>query len=118
MDTDDKAIRTTVRNYVEGMTFANETMLRQAFHPLCKIIGHYEGALEWLSLDEFIEAINAEGPQEKLLSWKLRTLNISGDTAAVKVTDKYAGMKFTDYLSLLKLEEGWQIVNKLYYLHP
>jgi hypothetical protein len=116
MDTDDKAIRQTVRAYVEGMTLANEALLREAFHPQCNIIGHYEGALEWLSLDEFIEAINAEGAQDALPSWKIRTLNISGDAAAVKVTDKYAGMKFTDYLALLKLQDGWRIVNKVYYL--
>ena len=31
--------------------------------------------------------------------------------------DDYVGMRFTDYLSLLKINERWMIVNKLYYLH-
>ena len=34
-----------------------------------------------------------------------------------KVTDEFMGMHFTDYLSLLQVGNGWQIVNKLYYLH-
>ncbi|MEK1931774.1 MAG: nuclear transport factor 2 family protein, partial [Pararhizobium sp.] len=32
-------------------------------------------------------------------------------------TDEFAGMRFTDYLSLLKIGGHWVIVNKLYHLH-
>ncbi len=78
---DGAAINRVLTDYVEGMTFGDEARLRQAFHPSCKIIGNYHGALEWASLDEFM------------------------------------GMHFTDYLSLLQVGNGWQIVNKLYYLH-
>jgi hypothetical protein len=35
----------------------------------------------------------------------------------VKVTDDFAGMRFTDYLSLLKIDGRWMIVSKLYHLH-
>ena len=101
------------------MSYADETAMRRAFHPDCKIIDHYEGALEWLSLDEFIESIKAvEAPAEPSVSdWTIVSVDITGDAASAKVGDTFMGMKFTDYLSLLKIEGTWVIINKLYFLH-
>ena len=116
---DKEHISVVVRNYVEGMVFADEVLLRHAFHPACRIIGHYHGELEWASLDDFISAIKAEGPAAKGIEpyWDTKSVDITGDAAAVKVIDDYAGMRFTDYLSLLKINERWMIVNKLYYFN-
>jgi hypothetical protein len=116
---DKEHIGVVVRNYVEGMVFADEALLRQAFHPACRIIGHYQQALEWLSLEDFISAIKAEGPAAKEVEpyWQTVSVDITGDAAAVKVIDDYAGMRFTDYLSLLKINERWMIVNKVYFLN-
>lgn len=116
---DTELINLVVRNYVEGMVFADEVLLRQAFHPDCRIIGHYLKELDWLSLDEFIGAIKTEGPAAKEVKpfWEIINLDITGDAAAVKIIDDYIGMRFTDYLSLLKIDHRWMIVNKLYYYH-
>ncbi|MGV8889333.1 MAG: nuclear transport factor 2 family protein [Pseudomonas sp.] len=116
---DKEHISVVVRNYVEGMVFADEVLLRQAFHPACRIIGHYHKELEWLSLNDFISAIKAEGPAAKEVKpfWETVSVDVTGDAAAVKVIDDYVGMRFTDYLSLLKINERWMIVNKVYYLN-
>ncbi|HEX8593409.1 MAG TPA: nuclear transport factor 2 family protein [Pseudomonas sp.] len=114
-----KAVQLTVQHYVEGMVYAREAALRQAFHPDCRIIGHYHGKLEWLTLDDFIESIVSEGPAQEGVEarWEVQTLDVTGDAAAVKVTDEYMGIAFTDYLSLLKIDKHWRIINKLYYCH-
>lgn len=116
---DKEHISLVVRNYVEGMVFADETLLRQAFHPSCRIIGHYHKELEWLSLDDFISAIKSEGPAAKDTKpfWDVINVDVTGDAAAVKLLDDYIGMRFTDYLSLLKIDHQWRIINKLYYYH-
>lgn len=116
---DKEHIDLVVRNYVEGMVFADETLLRQAFHPSCRIIGHYHKELEWLSLDDFISAIKSEGPAAKDTKpfWDVISVDVTGDAAAVKLLDDYIGMRFTDYLSLLKIDHQWRIINKLYYYH-
>ncbi|AWM92672.1 hypothetical protein DJ564_18580 [Pseudomonas sp. 31-12] len=116
---DKEHISVVVRNYVEGMVFADEALLRQAFHPACRIIGHFQQTLEWLSLEDFISAIKAEGPAAKEVEpfWQTVSVDITGDAAAVKVIDDYVGMRFTDYLSLLKINERWMIVNKVYFLN-
>ncbi|MGE8154779.1 nuclear transport factor 2 family protein [Pseudomonas vancouverensis] len=117
--TDAEQIDLAVRNYVQGMVFADEALLRQAFHPACCIIGHYQQELEWASLDDFIAAIKVEGPATAGVQpfWQVLQVDVTGDAATVKVIDDYAGMRFTDYLSLLKVDGRWVIINKLYYLH-
>lgn len=114
------AIREVVRDYVEGMVFADEARLRRAFHPDCKVIGHYQGDLEWMGLDDFVAAVLAGGAAEEgsQATWEIKALDVTGDSAAVQVLDDYLDMHFTDYLSLLRTDAGWVIVNKLYYLHP
>ena len=42
---------------------------------------------------------------------------MTGDTAVVKVIDEYLGSKITDYLTMLKTDGRWVIVNKVFYVH-
>jgi len=116
--TDDDEIRASARSYVEGMISADENALRVAFHPSASIIGNYQGAVEWLSVDGFIAevlAVGASTPTED--AWEVVAVDITGDAALAKTTCAYAGAEFTDYLSLLKIEGHWKIVAKLYRLH-
>ncbi|MDH4566558.1 nuclear transport factor 2 family protein [Pseudomonas sp. BN414] len=118
--TDRDSIHQVLRNYVEGMVFADLDRLRSAFHPDCRIIGHYHGDLEWLSVDDFAGALGDAGPvlaEGETPVWEVQSLDITGDSASAKVVDDYADMRFTDYLSLLKIGGRWTIINKLYYLH-
>jgi hypothetical protein len=48
----------------------------------------------------------------------IHSIDVAGDTASAKVTDDFAGLRFTDLLSLLKVDGHWQIVSKVYYIHP
>jgi hypothetical protein len=110
------AIAETVQTYVEGMCGADETKLRAAFHPKAPVIGHLEGELEWDSLDEFIEAVKSvvETPDPNP-SWTLQSVDIVGDTAVARAATAVAGMRFTDTLSLLRVEGNWVIVAKTYF---
>ena len=116
---DQQAIGAVVHVYVDCMAFCNEAALRKAFHSDAKIIGNYEGAVEWMSREDFIAAILAEPPLSPGMQplMDVEITDIEGDAAFVKVTDEFAGMRFTDYLSLLKIGGHWVIVNKLYHLH-
>ncbi|PZM12277.1 nuclear transport factor 2 family protein [Rhizobium tubonense] len=116
---EEQAIRAVIHLYVDGMAFANEPALKKAFHRQAAIVGNFQGAVEWLSRDEFIASIMAEAPAapgtQPLM--EIEMIEITGDTASVRVIDEFAGMRFSDYLSLLKADGRWTIVNKLYHLH-
>lgn len=116
---DEQAISAVVHLYVDGMAFANEGALRKAFHPDAAIIGNYRGALEWMTRDGFIKAVLDQGgaPPGTQPEMDVEMTDIAGDAATVKVIDSFAGERFSDYLSLVKIDGRWVIVNKIYHLH-
>ncbi len=87
--------------------------------PAAAVIGNYQGEVEWLSLDQFIAAILDAGaaPVGHSPYWDIESIDRTPDSAVVRVVDDFAGMRFTDHLSLLKIGAEWRIVNKLYHLH-
>jgi hypothetical protein len=116
---EEQAIRAVIHLYVDGMAFGNEPALKKAFHSQAAIIGNYRGAVEWMSRDELIAAILAEKPAEPGSQplMEIEMIEITGDAASVRVVDEFAGTRYSDYLSLLKIDGRWTIVNKLYHLH-
>jgi hypothetical protein len=111
-----EAIAAVVEDYVTGMARGDGTLLRRAFHPKASSIGHFDGDLEWASVEEFIadcetEAIGAEAP---VPPYKIESIAIAGDTAIVRVHDVWAGHNFRDTLTLLLHEGRWQIVSKVF----
>ena len=112
-------IDAVVRDYLDGMVFADEARLHAALHPRFCCIGNFEGGLEWDSRDAFIAGVkaNAAPPADGRYYSRVLSTDVTGDTAAVKVENDYLGMRFTDYLTLLRLDGGWVIVNKVFHHH-
>ena len=104
--------------YYEAMVNADEAQLRQVFHPKASIIGNAYGALEFDSLDAFIagtcDAKTGKGPFE----YHVDSVVVKGDTAAITVGGYSYGAWITDHLSLLKIDDQWQIVAKTFYIDP
>jgi hypothetical protein len=116
---EEQAVQAVIHLYVDGMARAHAGALRKAFHPKASIIGNYDGKIEWLSLDDFIAEVGSHeaAPADAQPLLQIETLDVTGTAASVKIVDDYAGMRFSDYLSLLKVDGRWVIVNKIYHLH-
>jgi hypothetical protein len=113
-----ETIAQTVSDYVQGMTYADASLLREVFDPRASIVGNYEGATEWLSLEDFIHQIrsNDQGLQEQQQEFEILGIDKTGDTASVKLTTRFAGLGFSEYLTLLERDRNWTIIHKLYYV--
>jgi hypothetical protein len=119
LSSDFKALEAVARDYLDGMTYADEARLRRAFHPKAHIVGHFRGRFEFDSLDAFIAACKAESlPPGTPYRSAVASIEVTGDIAVMRLTDDYVGLSFTDYLSLVKHDGRWQIVNKVFYVHP
>lgn len=117
---EEQAISAVVHLYVDGMAFANEGALRKAFHPNASIVGNSEGgAVEWLTRDAFIATVATQGPAppETQPLMEVEMIHITDDAASVKVVDEFAGARYSDYLSLLKIDGRWLIINKVWHRH-
>ncbi len=113
------AIRAVVADYLDGMIYGDYERLRSSMHPQCMQAGHYKGQYEFLPRDEFIEAIKTETPQDPATPYlsNIKSIDVTGDIAAVKLSDDCFGTTWTDYLTLIKHDGKWQIVMKAFYDH-
>ncbi|GJL81797.1 MAG: hypothetical protein DHS20C01_14310 [marine bacterium B5-7] len=104
-------------DYFTAMMEANEAELRRIFHPRAYIIGHFDGTLEFSELDEFIgSTVDAKTGNEPFV-YRVDEFSQVGDTALVTVTGYCYGAWITDRLSMIKLDDRWQIVNKTFYTY-
>ena len=113
-------LRAVVQDYLDGMIYVDEAKLQRAMHPKCQVIGHFNGRLEYDPRDEFIAAVKRDGGPAVGTPYFAEIVSIdkAGDTAVVKSNNDYLGVRFTDYLTLLKTDGRWVIVNKVFYAHP
>ena len=111
-------ITAIVGKYYHAMVDATEAHLRDVFHPGASVIGNFDGALEFSSLDEFItstaDAKTGEGPFE----YRIDNVNLVGDTAVITVGGYSYGIWITDNLSFVKIDGKWRIVAKTFYAEP
>jgi len=113
-----QAITATVQEYFEGMYLRDLDRLRKAFHPTACLYGHYKGSFARIPLEEWLTAVASRSiPAESGEAFDMRIVatDATGQVATVKVADLYRGLRFTDYLSLAKVDGLWVIVNKTFH---
>lgn len=114
-------ISQTVQDYFDGMYYRDIGRLRKAFHPKAYLFGYRNGECLHISGEEWFHMaesrpVPAESGEE--YDMQLVSTDVTGAVATVKVTDLYQGMRFTDYLTLLKSDESWLIINKAFPIDP
>jgi protease I len=114
------SIGKTVQYYFDGMHFCDTSRLRKAFHPDAFLFGYYHGEFSRISLEDWISEVEGmDKPSEtgEVFDMVIVSTDVTGPAAQVKVTELYAGVRYTGYLSLMMVDEDWKIVNKLYHSH-
>ena len=113
------AIEAVILEYLEGMIYGQRDRLERAMHPRCLQAGHFGGIYEYFDRETFIRSVEGETalPPGTLYRLELVSIDMTGDVAVVKVEDDCFGTTFTDYLTLIKHEDKWQIVMKAFFDH-
>jgi Putative lumazine-binding len=118
-DSEDAAIRETIQHYFQGHATGNGEHFRKAFHTDAKLFFIREGKLTQWTSEEYIARANGKpAADEDQRKRKIDSIDISGNAAIVKVTLDYPKVVFTDYMSMLKIDGQWKIVNKTFYAKP
>jgi hypothetical protein len=116
---DREQFESVVENYYNAMYRGEPELIRKAFHPEARLQGIMEGqSFHGLTRENFCKFVTLmPTPADKgdPHDVKFEVLDITGAQAVLKITDYVFGVWFVDYLSLLKTEDGWKIVNKTYY---
>jgi len=112
------AVTELARLYYEGMMSADEAMLNRAFHPRASIVGNEGGELYWATVEQFAAECEAAAGQAGERAWQIDGLSFEGDTALLRLGNRYAGVWYSDDLSMLRADGDWRIVHKTFYPHP
>ena len=99
--------------------------MRKGFHPDFAIFSAKGNNISRYPIDAWIKSTekrkqdpNFDKAQAKM-DCKIASLDVTEGCAAAKIEiSKNGKMVYTDYLSLLKFEDGWKIVAKVYHAHP
>lgn len=108
----------TVQSYFDGMHFGDTQRLRSAFHPDAYLFGYYHGDFSRMSFEDWMSEVEGmDKPSEtgEVFDMAIVATDVTGPIAQVKVTELYAGLRYTVYLSLMLIDGSWKIVNKLYH---
>jgi len=117
-EADIAAVTEMVRAYYDGMIEGDAAKLGRAFDPRASIVGNEGGELTWATLEEFAAECQAAASHAGPYEWRIERLSFEGDTALVRLGGKYAGVWYSDDLSLVLIDDAWRIVHKTFYPHP
>lgn len=111
-------VRTAIQDYFWGIYSADIERLRRAFYRNAILNGYRDGAFREILLDEWLDKVAKRPvPAEngEIFDMTIESIDLTGDVGSVKVRNLYMGLRFTDYLSMAKIEGRWQIVNKTFH---
>lgn len=114
---EDAAVRAAIEHYFRGHATGDGAHHRNAFHPEGRLVFVRDGKfMQWTS-DEYIGRSSGkpaadEAQRKRVIDW----IDVTGDAAVVKLRLLYPEVTFTDYMSLLKIDGTWKIVNKTFHV--
>jgi protease I len=111
----------TVQDYFDGLYHSDVEKLKSAFHPQAAVVGYFQGQFLFNTFEGFLEFVaSTPAPSKSGEAYDMRIVSMDlMDTAGVvKVADLYLGLRFTDYLSMAKIDGRWVIINKNFYHEP
>lgn len=113
---DQQAVTATVKLYFQGHATGDGEYFRRAFHTDAKLFWIKDGKLAQKTSAEF--AAGAGGKPEADEAKRVRKIalvDIADDVAVVKVELDYPSAYIVDYLSLVKIDGTWMVINKIFH---
>lgn len=112
---DYQKIKDVVMQYVNGCATGDVELAKKAFHKDAVMFGYLNGALCAGSIDALYGAIGQSDADPATKS-EVDVIEIVGTAATVRVVlDNWHGLSFTDFHSLVKIDDKWQIVAKIFH---
>ena len=92
--------------------------MKPAFHEDATIFGYVGPDLFAGPIQQLFEWNDQNGPATDL-QVRIVRMDVIETVATVRLEiDNWTGHRFTDLFTLLKVDGDWQIMNKVFHLHP
>ena len=106
--------RDAIELYFQAHASGNGDFIRQAFTPDAKVAFVEKGNLRQWTREEFAARFRAPANDEYRRVRRVEHMDITGTAASAVLTLDYPQVLFTDHLSLLRIQNQWKIVNKVF----
>ena len=116
---EEAAVRAALEHYFRGHATGQGEHFRKVFHTDSKLYAIRDGKFWTLTSEQYISRAPGTAPADEAKRKRtIESVDITGNAAIAKVVLDYPQVKFTDYMSLLKVDGTWMIVNKTFHAEP
>ena len=114
---DEAAVRAALEHYIQGHATGDGAHMRMAFHPAARLFWASGDTLATRTSEEYIgrmpgkpAADEASGVRKR----RIERVDVTGNAATGKIVLDYPDAYIVDYMSLLKTNGEWKIINKIF----
>jgi hypothetical protein len=116
LNADLDAAKVPLENYMRAQATGDASYLRKAFSADAIIIGQSNGELVRWTMEEFAGRFTGKPADDEAQRKRhAEIIDLTGDAAIGKVVLDYPKVHYTDYMSLLRIDGEWKIVNKSFH---
>lgn len=119
MQTSFDAIVDVLKNYFDGLYHGDTNILRNVFHPAALYACATDGALLTLNMTEYFPTVDkrvSPASRGDLRTDHILSIEFAGPvTALARVECSIAPKHFTDLLTLVYVNQRWQIISKVFH---
>lgn len=116
---DEAAARVPLENYLKGHATGNPEFMKKAFHTEGKLIFIRDGKFSTRTFEEYIAGMNGKPAADEANRKRyIESVDVAGNAAVGKIILDYPTVRFVDFMTLLKIDGEWKIVNKSFYAEP
>jgi hypothetical protein len=113
------AIHAVLQNYFDGLYASDTTILRTVFHPEAIYACATGETLLRLNMEDYFAVVDQRVSPKSLgqaRADRIMSIEFAGPvTALARVECTIAPKRFTDLLSLVRLDGRWQIISKVFH---
>jgi hypothetical protein len=116
---EEAAVRAAVDHYLQAHATGDGAHHRVLFHPEAKLFWIRDGQLATRTSEDYIAGSPGRPAvdEARRRRW-ISSVDVTGTAAVARVVLDYPNAHFTDYLSLLKINDEWKVVNKIFHVEP
>ncbi|MFS2024619.1 nuclear transport factor 2 family protein [Massilia sp. CT11-137] len=114
---DQRAIAAVLGDYFKGLYTGDTALLRTVFHPDAALFAERSGQPYHKRLDDYLDGVAARASPAALgEAYRMRVLaiDVTHDIAMARVHVPALGFDYVNYLSFVRREGRWAIVNKVF----
>jgi hypothetical protein len=116
---EEAAVRAALEHYLLGHATGDGAHFEMVFHPQSKLFWMRDDTLNTRTSADYIAgASGSPAADEDQRRREITMVDVTGDAAVARIVLDYPTVVLTDYMSLLKIDGEWKIVNKIFTAEP